>query len=117
MENRLDLEIREKLAEHLANQISLDQFVQWFVPATWEIEESGNILASELAHEIQLRLAEFSENHWTEEELRRLLSPLIESYSVSIAFGSHAETAYFSSTTSQTHHRQIFDIVFSVASV
>ena len=117
MEKRLDLEIREKLAEYLVNQISLDQFQQWIVPATWDIEESNNSLASDLAHEIQLRLAEFSENHWTEGELRRLFSPLVVSYYVSIALGSQAETAYFSTTTSQTLRRQISDIGFSLASV
>lgn len=117
MEIRRDLEIRAKLAEYLAGQISLDRFQQWFVPETWDIENSRDVIASDLAHEIQLRLAEFSDNHWTEGELRRRLSPLTESYSVSISFGSQVETVRFNSTASETHYQQISGREFSVERV
>lgn len=114
MEVRRDLEIRARLAEYLAGQISLDQFQQWFVPATWDIESAGDSAASDVAHEVQLRLAEFSDDHWTEQELHRRLSPLIQSYSVSISFGSQVETVHFNSTASETHYQQISGREFSV---
>ena len=118
MQVRFDLEIRGKLADYLSNQIPLDEFKEWFIPATWHIEESGNGFACDLANEIHLRLAEFSNGHWTENELRRVLSPLIESYAVSISFGSQAATTNlpFCSTASATFRQQVVGREFSVAS-
>ena len=112
------MEIREKLAEFLAGRISLDDFKEWFIPATWDIEQSRDSLVYELVAEIHLKLGEFSNDHWTEDELRRLLRPLLESYSVTISFGSQSYTSIltYHSTASVIHHQQIADIVFSRAS-
>ncbi len=116
MEFRLDVEIRERLAGYLAKQISLDEFKEWFIPATWEVEETGDRLSYDLSNEIHLRLAEFSNGHWTDDELRRIFSPLMETYSVNISFGSAmALDPILYSTSSETYQHPGADIGFSVA--
>src|SRR5262249_40783259 len=90
--NSIDLEIREKLTSYLAMQISLVEFEDWFVTATWEIEKIGNPLALGLANEIDHRLAEFTSGHLREEGLRDLLKPLTQRYSVKISLGSSSDT-------------------------
>lgn len=91
----LDIKIRQWLTRYLANEISLEQFENWFVPATWEIEKSGNSLATDLTHEIELRLSEFTNGHLTESELRKKLTPLAQRYSVKIVFGASSTSAYY----------------------
>lgn len=80
MQSSLDLEIREWLARYLAGEISLRAFQEWFLPIAWNVEESENPGAVELAYDIELRLFEFSNGDWTEDELRRLLRPFVQNY-------------------------------------
>lgn len=80
-----DLEIREQLARYLAREISLQDFEDWFAPRAWNIHEATSPALQELVSEIELLLAEFSNGDWTEKELRRMLSPLVATYKVSIA--------------------------------
>ena len=78
MQNRLDLEIHDYLVRYLAEEISLQEFRGWFDASTWDLGERGaNNDASDLAGEIELRLAEFSNGHWTEAELREKLQSLL----------------------------------------
>lgn len=78
----LDLAIREQLARYLAGEISLPEFQEWFVPRAWNIEKQGSPAAGDLAHEVELRLAEFSNGDWTEDELKSKLRPLVTHYTV-----------------------------------
>jgi len=80
--NSLDIKIRESLACYLTNEISFEEFEDWFMPATWEIEKTSNLLAIELTHEIELRISEFTNGHFTEKELREKLGPFTQRYSV-----------------------------------
>jgi len=73
----IDLEIRDWLARYLNGDISLHEFEEWFVPVAWSIEQSRNADAIELAGEVELRLAEFSNGHWTEDDLRSKLEPCV----------------------------------------
>jgi hypothetical protein len=74
MSSPLSFEIRNKLYGYLAGDFPLSKFQDWFIPATWDVERSGDPDAVELAHEINLLLAELSHGDWTEEELRDRLS-------------------------------------------
>jgi hypothetical protein len=80
MTGAIDLEIRDRLARYLNGDISLHDFEDWFVPVSWDIEQIHNSKANELAGEIELRLAEFSNGDWTEAELRSKLEPLVSIY-------------------------------------
>src|SRR5260370_36704832 len=67
--------VRTKLVKYLTGTKSLRAFRRWFVPATWDIGEGAPVGMRKLVYEIKLRLAEYSNGHWSESELRaKLLS-------------------------------------------
>lgn len=66
-------EIRSQLQRYLAGEVALEAFQAAFVPGVWEVYRSHDLAAAALAAEIELRLAEWSNAHWTEEELREQL--------------------------------------------
>ena len=70
MPSSLENEIREHLAQYLDGRATLDAFEEWFAPLIWNIENAGDPGAEALAYEIELRLAERTHGHRTEDELR-----------------------------------------------
>jgi hypothetical protein len=82
MTREIDLEIRDRLSQYLDEGISLGQFEEWFVPVAWGIPRTANQDTLGLVGEIELRLAEFSNGHWTEPELRTKLEPLATFYKI-----------------------------------
>lgn len=78
MQSSLAVEIRQELRRFLEGKKSLQAFQEWFASRTWNIEESEDRSAQDLAYEIELRLAEFSNGHWTMSELRELLKLLVK---------------------------------------
>lgn len=85
MNPSLDNEIREKLASYLVGEISLEDFEDWFVSASWNVSQSKNQSAINMVYEIELRLAEYSDGFRSEDELKNLLRPLVENYQVELA--------------------------------
>jgi hypothetical protein len=79
-------EIREQLANYLAGEISRPEFEDWFVQSSWNIHQSDEPDAKNLVHCIELRLAEFSSGHLTEQGLRKELLPFVTSINTSIVF-------------------------------
>ncbi len=71
-----DLEIRKKISLYLANQISLDEFEDWFVAGSWNFQK-GTPALQELVSEVELLLAEFSNSHLSEKSLRNQLLPFV----------------------------------------
>ena len=51
-----DNEIRDKLGSYLLGEISLEDFKDWFVPVSWNIDYSNNQAAINMVYEIELRL-------------------------------------------------------------
>ena len=88
----IDLEIRDWLGQYLDGKISLRQFEDWFVPAAWGIPRTASPGTLRLVGEIELRLAEFSNGHWTEPELRAKLEPLATFYQTEVV-PEHAPNA------------------------
>ena len=86
MDFRLDLDIREKLASYLVGEISLGEFEDWFVPASWNVAQSNNSNAVNLVYEIELWLAEYSDGHWNEQELKNYLKLLFIDYRVNVGY-------------------------------
>lgn len=97
MSHSLDFTIRERLATYLANEISLEEFEDWFFPETWDIDEIDNLAIINLIYGIKLRLAEFSNHDWTEKELRSQLRPFIQQFAVT---PSQSQVQYGTSSTS-----------------
>lgn len=82
MSHSLNFRIHERLAEYVANQISLRVFEDWFFPETWDIDDTDNQELMNLVYGIKLRLAEFSHGDWTETELRQLLRTISTKYTI-----------------------------------
>lgn len=78
-------EVREKLIRYLQRRVPLRAFLAWFVPATWEVDESSPRPLRELVFETKLRLAEYTNGHWPEGELREKLRAIVSNYQVTFA--------------------------------
>jgi hypothetical protein len=67
-------DIREHLAQLLSEQISLDDFEDWFVPYSWNIHKQGDEASQRFAYAIEHALSRFSQDSG---ELRDRLSELL----------------------------------------
>jgi hypothetical protein len=76
MARQFENQIREALGRVANNHLSLDDFRNWFVPVSWNIEGSGEPEAIDLAHRIDGVLAEASAVGWSEQDIREELSTL-----------------------------------------
>lgn len=83
MPTSLDRDLQAWLVRYLAHEITLRQFQEWFVPATWNLDRARDAAAESLAGDIELRLDEYSSGHLDEPELRRELAALVSSGVVS----------------------------------
>lgn len=72
-----ELALRQHLTDYLDAVVPLDEFQDWLVGATWDIDETGDHAAIELTYDIKLALAEHSGGHISEDELRSELRPLL----------------------------------------
>ena len=82
MYSSLELEIRDWLARYLSGEITLSEFRDWFIPATWDVESSGDFGAENFSYDLELLFSEFRSGHRTEQELKTLLMPEVVTYSV-----------------------------------
>jgi len=78
----LDLQIRTWISDYLSSRITLRDFQERFIPATWEIEQADDDATRPLAYEIQHKLNEFTSGHLPESELRDEFRALLEGVSV-----------------------------------
>jgi len=74
----LDVQILERLAQYLAGRLSIQEFEDWFVPSSWDVRQSGTTQDADLVYRVELFLAEFSNDDWTEEELKSKFRSLTE---------------------------------------
>lgn len=91
MQSSLELEIRQKLAQYAVGAMTLAEFRAWFVPATWDLDDTVNPEGSRLVYEIENLYVEFTDGYWTEPELRER-SLHIAQAPADVA-GAHAEVA------------------------
>jgi hypothetical protein len=73
-------ELQHQLSRYLENQITLDQFRDWFDDETWGLGAEPESPLRRLAGTVELRIAELTNGHLTEHELRDLLRPLLPEY-------------------------------------
>jgi hypothetical protein len=73
----LEPQIRKNLWNYLLGKSSLDEFKEWFIPASWDVEKSDDEKLIELVSQIKLRLAEYSSEAWSEPELKGQLIQLL----------------------------------------
>jgi hypothetical protein len=68
--------LRSHLADYLDGTRSLSEFRDWFDVETWGVASEPDSLVRQTAGEIELRIAEFTNGHLSEQELQKLLRPL-----------------------------------------
>ncbi len=64
--------IREALARYVTGDIFLKELQEWFIPRAWELLTEG-AAAADLAAEIELLLAEYTNGQRSEQDLREAL--------------------------------------------
>ena len=85
----LEFEIRDHVARYLNGDIPIDEFRDWLVSRTWDVERCGHPGVIDLVGEIELAYAELANGHRTEDEFRSLLRPMVSDYACSVpAHGS-----------------------------
>ena len=70
-------EIRRKLLLFLENEVSLDEFEDWFVVGSWNAHREGDPAALRMISAIELMLAEHSSGHLSDTQLRKNMLDLI----------------------------------------
>jgi hypothetical protein len=76
MVQELENQIRQALSDCEIGKLSLDEFRKWFVPVSWNIEQSNDAATIDLAHRIDGILAEASSANWSDDDLREELSEI-----------------------------------------
>ena len=82
----LENQIREVLAQYANRQMTFDNFLEWFVPISCNIDQSRDSEAIRLVHQVDGILAEASSAEWSAadiyEELSRpfFVSPFAENF-------------------------------------
>lgn len=77
MNANLIREIRKHLESYLSGKSSLRQFREWFDVETWGLAAESDSPVRQLAGEIELRIAEFTNGHLSEDDLRAMLQTLL----------------------------------------
>lgn len=90
MEYPSSSEIRTRLVDYLAGRSSFAEFHRWLIPATWDIELTGDTEASDLTDTTSLRIAEYLNGDCMEAELRNLLQPLVATTTINFHFRTPA---------------------------
>lgn len=68
--NTLWNNIRENLIDYITGKIPLSNFEDWLVPASWNVHQNEDRSTTNLVFAIELKLAEYSNGLWTEDELK-----------------------------------------------
>jgi hypothetical protein len=72
----LETSIRQQLKRHLAGELTLDEFTDWFVSASWGVDPHDDSGASHLTYAIELALAKRADDVLTADELTTTLRAL-----------------------------------------
>jgi hypothetical protein len=88
METPLETAIRRRLNWLVTGQLSIRDFADWFIPATWDVESCGDESLGRLSFSVLHRLNEWSLSVLDDHDLVDLLRPYAEP--PSLAYGSSA---------------------------
>lgn len=78
----LETSIRQHLTRQLSGELTLAEFTDWFVSASWGVDSQADPGASHLTYAIELALAERTGNVLTADELMATLRELSASRSL-----------------------------------
>ena len=77
-----DQDIRNQIASYLLSEIDLDQFEDWFVQNTWNVQKWGDPYLQDLVFAVESELSEYSGSNLSEASLRNRLMPMVQIYQV-----------------------------------
>lgn len=83
-------DIRDRLADALLEKSSLDDFEDWLVQHSWNVHKAADFDLLRLVYAIELRLAEHSSGHLSEDALRKELRSLLQIVPVNIGVAAQA---------------------------
>lgn len=66
--------LQQTLNDYLAKRMTFQEFQDWFVPTTWDLDESSPLALQKLVYRIELLMAEYTGAYWTEDEFRKRLA-------------------------------------------
>ena len=92
-------EIRKQILNFLRDDIDIEQFDDWMVENSWNIHERGDIATQRLCFAIELKLAEYSAGHLSENALKQELLPLMIPYETTSPVARSESTLSFSPLT------------------
>jgi hypothetical protein len=69
-------ELQNQLSRYVNNAITLEAFRNWFDDETWGLAAEPDSPVRHIAGAVELHIAEFTNGHLTEDDLRALLQPL-----------------------------------------
>jgi hypothetical protein len=76
MQRNLERDLRRRIAEFVADRISLQKFNRWFVPATWDMEDAPKAFL-DLVNSVKGRLCEYDAKYWSKDALRQELASIV----------------------------------------
>lgn len=86
-------EILDWAVRYLSGEVTLDQFEEWLVPNTWDVESSGDEASQALVHDILSMMVELSsgdlEQDEFDNELRKTVFNIHLSYPPVTGFAIH----------------------------
>lgn len=74
MGSSFEHELHAHVVAYVSGRRPLREFQEWFAPAAWALDERESPDDAHLAGAVELLLAEWSNGHWTEDELKEKLS-------------------------------------------
>lgn len=81
--------IREAVARYVSGEITRQELQEWFAPVAWELLAGPPSPAADLAGEIELLLAEATNEGWPDNELRQRLA---EAAAVPLSWMVHVQS-------------------------
>ena len=79
-------EIKQHLASLLDGSCSIDDFEDWIVAKSWNMQTSSDNASQKLVGAIEVRLAEFHQSHLTHNELLAELQEVSDSFGTNTYF-------------------------------
>lgn len=101
-------QIRERLFSYLTRRITLNDFEDWLVSQSWNMHLDSDDAAQQLVGAIELRLAEYSDDHLNDASLERELAGLIASSTVASFENAIPQQAIVTRTASSGSAREFF---------
>jgi hypothetical protein len=103
MDTTLMTELQDRLESYLSGKTTLREFEEWFVPATWDAQDTSNPQLERLRNIIDARIAEYTNGDWTEDELKDFLRPFAETKVIPFALNTHGVAQVRTGNQSTVH--------------